>query len=93
MVRIENRFWGPTQLPLALNFSFVLIQLLTAILEMASLAQIQWNFEKKLEVALDAELVETATFNQWESADRCDIITKTTSTDDFIAAFWTRWKP
>ena len=45
------------------------------------------ELREKLQVLLDEEMVDSVTFNQWESADRCNIFTKSSPTEDFIDDF------
>ena len=45
------------------------------------------ELREKLQVLFDEEMVDSVTFNQWESADRCNIFTKSSPTEDFIDDF------
>ena len=45
------------------------------------------GLREKLGMAFEEELIDSVTFNQWESTDRSNIVTKTCSVEDFIEDF------
>lgn len=50
------------------------------------------GLQEKLEVHFDSEMVDSVTYNLWESTDRGQIVTLTDSTEDFITKFQSQVK-